>query len=127
MSQTVSLPLAEDHDPFALRLEADGQQLTRTTLQTLQLNVGKMCNLACHHCHVEAGPGRTEIMSKEVMQSILDWIDRYRDQMDLQTIDLTGGAPEMNPHFKMLVAQLRTRDLDANKCFAASTISCCPP
>ena len=111
MSQTISLPISDEHDPFATRLASDGQNLHRQSLQTLQLNMGKMCNLACHHCHVEAGPGRTEIMPREVCQSILDWIDAHRSEMDLQTVDLTGGAPEMNPHFKMMVSELRKRDL----------------
>jgi radical SAM/Cys-rich protein len=111
MSQTVSLPIADAFDPFAARLAADGQTLTRASLQTLQLNVGKMCNLACHHCHVEAGPGRLEIMPPDVCERILGWIDRYRDEMDLQTIDLTGGAPEMNPYFRKLVEALTDRAL----------------
>ncbi len=112
MSQTIPLPIAADADDlFAGRLAADGQRLTRVELSTLQLNVGKMCNLACHHCHVEAGPGRTEIMTWPVMERILNWIDQHRADMTLSTVDLTGGAPEMNPHFKRLVRALRDRDL----------------
>lgn len=114
MSQTVHLPLAQTEDspdPFAQRLASDGQALTRQALTTLQINVGKMCNLACHHCHVEAGPGRTEIMPWTVMQRILDWIDRYRDEVSLETVDLTGGAPEMNPEFRRLVEALTQRGL----------------
>jgi radical SAM/Cys-rich protein len=111
MSQTIHLPLATPTDPFADRLAVDGQHLTRRQLGTLQLNLGKMCNLACHHCHVEAGPGRTEIMTWPTMQSILDWVDRYRGQMDVSVIDLTGGAPEMNPDFRKLVRALRERGL----------------
>jgi radical SAM/Cys-rich protein len=111
MTQSVSLPIAEDYDPFAARLSADGQTLQRASLQTLQINVGKMCNLACHHCHVEAGPNRTEIMPQQVMQQILGWIDQYRDAIDLQTVDLTGGAPEMNPAFRWFVTELTGRGL----------------
>jgi len=111
MTQTVSLPLASDHDPFATRLAADGQTLTRAALTTLQLNVGKMCNLACHHCHVEAGPNRTEIMSWDVMQSIFNWLDEHGSQAGIRVADLTGGAPEMNPHFRNLVHELTTRGI----------------
>ena len=101
------------NDAFAARLDADGQALARATLTTLQLNLGKMCNLACHHCHVEAGPSRREIPSGETIDAILGWIDRHRDRGDLpiETVDLTGGAPEMNPHFRRLVAALTARGL----------------
>ena len=109
MTQTVRLPLAPDHDPFAARLAADGQSLSRHGVTTLQINVGKMCNLACHHCHVEAGPNRTEIMTWEVMEKILGWLDRHRGELAVETVDLTGGAPEMNPHFRRLVGALRER------------------
>ena len=99
----------EAPNAFAHRLAADGQTLRRSSLTTLQLNLGKMCNLACHHCHVEAGPQRGEIMSWTTMQRILDWVDVA--ESGIATIDLTGGAPEMNPHFRDLVAALRDRDL----------------
>jgi len=62
----------------------------------LQINLGKLCNLACHHCHVDAGPKRTEIMTWETMQKILDWAKRAK----IKRADLTGGAPEMIPHFR---------------------------
>lgn len=62
----------------------------------LQINLGKLCNLACHHCHVDAGPKRTEIMTWETMQKILDWAKRA----NIKRADLTGGAPEMIPHFR---------------------------
>ncbi len=97
------------HDPFADRLAADAQELTRLELTTLQINLGKMCNLACHHCHVEAGPQRTEIMTWETMENILAWIDRHRSRLPLEAVDLTGGAPEMNPCFRRLVEELRSR------------------
>ena len=111
MSQSLSLPIAEEFDPFAAQLEADGQVLERASLETLQINVGKMCNLACHHCHVEAGPNRTEIMPADVIDRILGWIDEHRDAMALKTVDLTGGAPEMNPAFRRFVAELTDRGL----------------
>ena len=87
----------------------DGQALTCGRLMTLQLNLGKMCNLACHHCHVEAGPQRTEIMTWPVAERILDWVDRHRAELDCQIVDLTGGAPEMNPHFRQIIEAFRHR------------------
>ncbi len=108
---TVNLPQLDADDHFAARLRDDGQSLRRSQLTTLQINVGKMCNLACHHCHVEAGPNRTEIMTWQTMARILDWIDAHAESLGLQTIDLTGGAPEMNPHFRELVHELTARGL----------------
>ena len=110
-AQNIPLPLATPVDPFAQQLAANRQTLTRSTLTTLQINVGKMCNLACHHCHVEAGPNRTEIMTWPVMERILDWLDTHRTALDLEVVDLTGGAPEMNPHFRKFVTALRDRGL----------------
>ena len=68
----------------------------------LQLNVGKMCNQVCRHCHVDAGPDRQEIMTRATMQLCLDALT----QTDIATVDLTGGAPEMNPDFRWLVAEI---------------------
>lgn len=62
----------------------------------LQINLGKLCNLACHHCHVDAGPKRTEIMTWQVMKKILTWAEAAK----VKKVDLTGGAPELNPHFR---------------------------
>jgi radical SAM/Cys-rich protein len=70
--------------------------------EILQLNLGKMCNQVCKHCHVDAGPDRKEIMSRETMEVIVDKISNS----EITTVDLTGGAPEMNPHFRWLVEQL---------------------
>ena len=66
---------------------------TADRLDVLQMNIGRVCNLACKHCHVCAGPNRTEVMSRKVMA---DCIQFAREQQ-VQTIDITGGAPEMNP------------------------------
>ncbi|MEQ9467301.1 MAG: arsenosugar biosynthesis radical SAM protein ArsS [Ekhidna sp.] len=76
--------------------------LTPTNIEIFQVNVGKMCNQVCSHCHVDAGPDRKEIMTKETMQQCLDAIKGT----DIQTVDLTGGAPEMNPHFRWFVEEL---------------------
>lgn len=111
MTRSVALSIVEADDPFARQLAADGQALVRDTLTTLQLNLGKMCNLACHHCHVEAGPNRQEIMTRATIDRILAWLDAHRDALDLRTVDLTGGAPEMNPHFRDLVRSLHMRGL----------------
>ena len=111
MTRTVPLPLMTRDDPFADRLAGDGQTLDRVELATLQLNLGKMCNLACHHCHVEAGPNRTEMMSRQTLGHILAWVDRCGDELSIQSVDLTGGAPEMNPHFREAVKEFRTRGL----------------
>ncbi|WP_055434893.1 arsenosugar biosynthesis radical SAM (seleno)protein ArsS [Lacinutrix algicola] len=70
-------------------------------LEILQINVGYMCNQVCEHCHVDAGPDRKEIMTRETMQQILDVIKTTR----AHTLDLTGGAPEMNPHFRWFVEE----------------------
>jgi len=73
--------------------------------KSMQVNVGKLCNLACAHCHVEAGPHRTELMSRDVMQAVLDVMDAH----DMTTLDITGGAPEMNPDFEWLIEQASAR------------------
>ena len=69
--------------------------------QIFQINVGKMCNQTCAHCHVDAGPDRKEIMTKETLEKCLDILGKY----DIPIVDLTGGAPEMNPHFRWFVEE----------------------
>jgi len=68
-------------------------------VNTLQVNVGKLCNQTCRHCHVGAGPDRTEVMSQEVMRACLDVLERC----DIPTLDVTGGAPEIYPHLRELI------------------------
>lgn len=75
--------------------------LSRGKLEILQLNLGYLCNLSCLHCHVNAGPKRTELMSKQTITQIL----AFAKKNVIKTLDLTGGAPEMNPHFKYLVRE----------------------
>jgi radical SAM/Cys-rich protein len=87
---------------FSDRDELQGG-LKPSTLTTFQMNLGKLCNQACRHCHVEAGPNRTELMTEE---TILQCLEVIRNTPSIQTVDVTGGAPEMNPHFKMLVEEL---------------------
>jgi len=76
--------------------------LKATEIETFQINLGKMCNQVCKHCHVDAGPDRKEIMTKETMQDCLDILSAH----DIPTVDLTGGAPEMNPNFKWFVDEV---------------------
>lgn len=80
------------------------ERLRRAELSTLQVNVGKLCNQACHHCHVEAGPKRTEIMTEATADRLLEVFDRTPG---IGTVDLTGGAPEMCPSFRRLVTHFR--------------------
>ena len=81
--------------------------LKPTSIEILQINLGYMCNQTCEHCHVDAGPDRKEIMSKQTMQYCLDAIDKST----IKTVDLTGGAPEMNPNFVWFVEQLSNRNI----------------
>lgn len=74
--------------------------LTKTKITVLQINLGKKCNLACNHCHVEASPKRTEELTTEICQQLIEIINRFPQ---IETVDLTGGAPEMNYGFKPLV------------------------
>lgn len=78
---------------------------TAQQLSVLQINLGKRCNLACKHCHVEAGPHRTEIMGREVLDACL----RLLEENDFETVDITGGAPEMNPDFRWFVGECARR------------------
>ncbi len=73
-------------------------------MRTLQVNVGKLCNMACLHCHVDAGPKRTEIMGREVATRVIELL---RANPEVEVLDLTGGAPELNPSFRYLVAEAR--------------------
>lgn len=79
--------------------------LKPTGIDIFQVNVGKMCNQTCKHCHVDAGPDRKEIMTRPMMQQVLHALDKS----DATTVDLTGGAPEMNPEFRWFVEQLSAR------------------
>jgi radical SAM/Cys-rich protein len=89
-------------------MEADGEPLCGATIATVQVNIGLKCNLACHHCHVESSPKRTEEMDWETMELVLDAAERA----GAKTIDITGGAPEMHPHFRRFVAAARKLDVE---------------
>ena len=88
--------------------EIDLYPLKPTSLEILQINVGKMCNQVCNHCHVDAGPDRKEIMTRETMEQCLDMLREH----NFTTIDLTGGAPEMNPDFRWFVEEIRAISKD---------------
>src|SRR5512134_1908408 len=86
------LPLAREFDQA---LAACGQYPLRpAAIDVLQVNVGKLCNQTCRHCHVDAGPDRREIMSRETMEQCLDVLR----STSIPAVDITGGAPELNPH-----------------------------
>ena len=80
--------------------------LTKNKITVLQINLGRKCNLACTHCHVEASPKRTEELSSDVCQQLIELIDRFAQ---IQTVDLTGGAPEMNYGFRPIVEAARAK------------------
>ncbi len=85
---------------FHTTLRAHGfDKLRRAQIREIQVNVGKLCNQACNHCHVDAGPHRTEIMSWETMEKIIQWCAIH----EIRSLDITGGAPELNPHFRRFV------------------------
>lgn len=93
---------------FEQTLAAHGEEgLAAASVEALQVNVGKLCNQTCSHCHVDAGPTRTEIMTRETVDAVLDVLRRYPS---IRTVDITGGAPEMNPHFEYLVEHCRNLD-----------------
>lgn len=90
--------------PFQQKLEEVGlYPLIPTGIEIFQVNMGKMCNQVCKHCHVDAGPDRKEIMTRETMQQCLDVLA----QSNIRTVDLTGGAPELNPHFRWFVEEIK--------------------
>src|SRR5262245_56855576 len=104
MPERVTAPSQTSSD-FTATLVASGLgRLRRLRPSTLQVNVGKRCNQACHHCHVDAGPNRTEVMSAEVAGRVLDVLARHRE---LLVLDVTGGAPELAPCFRHLVSEAR--------------------
>ncbi len=90
--------------PFKWQLENIGiKKLKPTQLEIFQVNLGKMCNQVCSHCHVDAGPDRKEIMTRETMQLC---IDALKSNPSFKIVDMTGGAPEMNPDFRWFVEEI---------------------
>ncbi|MEO6671185.1 MAG: radical SAM protein, partial [Ferruginibacter sp.] len=90
--------------PFQQKLEQSNlYPLKPTQVEIFQVNIGKMCNQTCRHCHVDAGPDRKEIMTKETMQQCIDVLSH---NPELKTVDITGGAPEMNPNFRWFIEEI---------------------
>lgn len=101
---TANTSLAEEGstcsvESFSKTLLRHGLELVRGQTGTLQINVGLLCNQACRHCHLDAGPDRSEIMSRETMKEIV----AYAARVEFPVVDITGGAPEMNPHLGYLI------------------------
>jgi radical SAM/Cys-rich protein len=94
--------------PFDQTLAAHGIDALETeeALDVLQVNVGKLCNQTCSHCHVDAGPDRSEVMTRETAENVIELLRRH----PIPTLDITGGAPELNPNFRWLVEQARALD-----------------
>jgi len=88
---------------FAQKLTEHSISLRRARPEVLQVNVGKLCNLTCVHCHVNAGPNRKEIMTRETVDRIIDWLAKT----DIPTVDITGGAPEMIPDFRYFLERVK--------------------
>jgi len=95
------------HATLPLLRVSDFPAIARKRLETLQVNVGYRCNQTCVHCHVNAGPNRTEEMGRDVVDAVLAFLRAS----DVKTLDITGGAPELNPHFRSLVAEARSLDV----------------
>ena len=98
---TIDKPLDSAITPFKNKLNAP---LLKSKITVLQINLGRRCNLACNHCHVEASPKRTEELTPEICQQLIQLIYQFPQ---IQIVDLTGGAPEMNYGFELLVAAAR--------------------
>jgi radical SAM/Cys-rich protein len=89
---------------FSQKLAEQRFELRRARTEVLQVNVGKLCNLTCNHCHVNAGPKRKEIMTRETVDRIIDWLA----QTDIPMVDITGGAPEMIPNFRYFIERVKS-------------------
>lgn len=94
-------------DTWQLLRETDFPAIDRDRLETLQMNLGYLCNLSCIHCHVNSGPHRKELMDQDTMRLAL----MVAERQGVSTIDLTGGSPEMNPHFRWLVTEAKARGI----------------
>jgi radical SAM/Cys-rich protein len=102
--QTPALSWLKEAGDFECKLKMLGRfPLSRETCTVLQVNVSRKCNLACLHCHVNAGPARTEIMAREVLD---DCLRIARDSSEITTIDITGGSPETNPNLAWFIAEV---------------------
>ena len=105
-----ALPLDPSQPSFVHTLRQHGNKILRRAVSTVQLNIGYKCDLACSHCHVEAGPKRTEMMTRATCDRILTLIDRSEK---VEVVDITGGAPELNVNFRHMISETRARGLKA--------------
>lgn len=96
-----------DTKPLLYKSSTDFPSIKRAKLEILQVNLGYLCNLSCTHCHVNAGPKRTELMSASMVDTVIDVLR----ELNVKVLDLTGGAPEMNPEFRRLVKAARALDV----------------
>lgn len=103
-TETVPKRIPGAIDPFAVTLQRHGLELKRGQTATLQVNVGRLCNQVCKHCHLDAGPTRNEIMNRETVKDV----EAFARRASFQVVDITGGAPELNPNL-----------VDMIECFAA--------
>lgn len=94
------------HATLPLLIRTDFPALRRRAVETLQINLGYRCNQSCVHCHVNAGPNRTEEMSRDTIDAVIAFLAA---SPEVHTLDLTGGAPELNRHFRSLVVAARSR------------------
>lgn len=97
------------HATLPLLTHSDFPDIQRAALEILQVNLGYLCNQSCLHCHVNAGPKRTELMDQDTADALFAFIDATAT---VKTLDLTGGAPELNPLFKSIVSAARMRDIE---------------
>ena len=96
--------------PFSRKVAESGTSpLTAAGVDILQINIGYTCNLLCRHCHVDAGPDRKEMMTRQTMQECINALSNSA----IKTIDITGGAPEMNPEFRWFITSIRAAVADA--------------
>jgi len=95
------------HKIYPLIKDTDFPQITRLSLKTLQVNLGYKCNQSCLHCHVNASPKRTEMMNKDTIDDVIN----FSYQNNVATVDLTGGAPEMNQYFEYMIKKLREKNI----------------
>ena len=106
MAEKTVAEVMESFEPFVEKVPEEFR-VTNPQIHTMQINVGYMCNLACRHCHLSCGPKRTEIMTRETMQACLDaW-----DAGDFTSMDITGGAPEMNPNYEWFLGEVKARGI----------------
>ena len=101
------------HKIYPLIKNTNFPSIRRSSLKTIQVNLGYKCNQSCLHCHVNAGPKRKEMMEKKTIDNVID----FAINNDIKTVDLTGGAPEINKHFKYMIQKLKQHDIHIiNRC-----------